>query len=588
MLTNAETVLLVIRAGLELFSVARKAYVDSTRSMTLTLPLPRMANATVQSARTWFTGSQAGREAAARTPRVAWLLAQARLDTERERELLQIYTVLLAATNPATDDSATAKAAVDSEQLCALLTVRQWSEHEPEAPRTALQQIAGSIVNLAVDYYASMPGAISSHRPEGRALLAFLEALDDVDFAATPAQELAGEMLVGVMDGLAAHPGALGGGRAQDQFVRNIATSLSTSAKDLLADATLERKREAGVWLRLVARAMVEGGAQTVLSNPVRFLGVEEGAESALAGAVSSTLAELLLAEEHRVTFAALLSGGGLTKVAQAALGAVAANPDLLKVDHQGLKAILVAVAGDLAKYDAPFTADLFPELARLVLEKSAANMDLVWGPRFKSADRHLLVTATRSLLRSLAKKPKAGSTWKPTLTQEQLLIVAETVFEEVIDNPDWLVERAAGESDVLGAAVEAMLDSMRRFDGARVSADSGIAMLRAALLAVGKRVELLDRLPQASHEAGAVALTAAVDAVMSAALGDGGNARAKWRLARNSSLEALVVIALEALATHGPSAEHIIRLREVLARLTSGQLEFENFASSLTSELAA
>lgn len=586
--TNAETVFFVIRAGLDLFSAARKAYVDSTRSRALTLPLPRMVGATVHAARTWFTTSKAGRDAAARTPRVAWLLAQAQLDTELERELLQAYTALVAAANPGADDGSAAKSPVDSEQLCALLTVRQWSEDEPGAPRTALQQIAGSIVNIAVDYYASTPGAVSTRRPEGRALLAFLEAIDDVDFANTPAQELAGEVLVGVLDGLAANPGALGGGRSEAEFVRNIATSLSTSAKELLADATLEQKRDAGVWLQLVARAMVEGGAQTVLANPVRFLGVKEGAEAALASAVGSTLAELLLVEEHRVTFAALLSGDGLTKVAQAALGAVAENPELLKVDHQGLKAILVAVAGDLAKYDAPFTADLFPELARLVLEKSAANMDLIWGPRFKSADRHLLVTASRSLLRSLAKKPKAGSTWKPTLTQAQLLIVAETVFDEVIDNPDWLVARAEGESDVLGAAVEAMLDSMRRFDGARISADSGITMLRAAILAVGQRVELIDRLPQAGQEAGAVALTAAVDAVMAAAFGDGGDARAKWRLARNSSLEALVAIALEALATHGASAEHIERLREVLARLASGELEFEDFASSLTSELAA
>lgn len=586
MIATADTVLFAIQAGLKLYGGVRKAYVDSTRSRALLLPLPRAADVDAGSARVWFLGD--GASVAAQHPRIQWLVNKSERTGDEERELLASYSLLYSEANPIADPDRLPDV-VSADELGAILTIRQWQVDEPGAPRSALQQVAGTIVNIVVDYFANTPGAVSERRPTGRLLLAFMRTLDKIDLAETPPRQLIGDILVGVLDGISAHPDVIGGGELEQSLIANIGASLATSAATILGSAAPSIQVDsASAWLQVIARAIVDGGARTIISNPVRFLGVEEGGQVALVQAVGTTLTELLLADEHKLTFRTLLSGDGVTKVAQAALGAIAANPDLLKVDHQGLKAILVALAGDLSKYDAPFASDFFPELARLVLERTADNLDLVWGPKFKSPDRHLLVKASRSLLKALVKKPKAGATWKPTLTQAQVLGVLEDVFDEVVENPDWLVARANDESDTLGAAVEAMLDAMRGFDGARISADAGLAMFRAGILAVGQRIELLDSLPAGGKDAGRVALTAVVEIVIAAILSDRDAVTTNWRLARNSTLQILVEVALQEVAAHGASQDDLDAVRKALADLVAGKFSLPAFREQLVKRLAA
>jgi hypothetical protein len=590
-LGNAEIVLFAIQAGVKLYAGVRKAYVDSTRSRALLLPLPRAPGVTATSARNWFRND--GAEYAGRTPRIGWLVARPTLTSAEERELLEIYSALRAEANPLQWEDREPDV-VTGEELTSLLTIRQWEESEDGAPRSTLQQVAGTLVNIAVDYFESTPGAVSERRPAGRLLLAFLRKVDDIDFAEAPPKQLFGDILVGLLDGLAANADVVGGGELEQRLVGSITESLARSAKEILGgEAPSVEVDRAGAWLQVIARAIVEGGSKTVLANPVRFLGIDGAGPNApgkvaLIQAIGSTLTELLLAEEHRVTFRALLSSEGVARVAQAALGAVAQNPGLLKVDNQGLKAILVALSDDLSKYDAPFAADLFPELARLVLDRTADHLDLVWGARFKSPERHLLVTASRSLLKALAKKPRSGTSWKPTLTQAQVLGVLEEVFDEVIDNPGWLIERADGVGDALGAAAEAMLAAMAQFDGNRISVEAGLAMFRAGVLAVGARIELLDELPAGGQDAGRVALTALVDIVVGAALGKPEDIRANWRTARNSALTVLLVAALEEVAAHGVGQKELDAVREVMAKVIDGTFSVAEFQTALARRLAA
>lgn len=590
-MASAEVVLFAIQAGVKLYAGVRKAYVDSTRSRALLLPLPRAPGETVVSARNWFRGD--GAAYAGRTPRITWLIDRPKLTPGEERELLEIYSVLRAEANPLHWKDREPDV-VTGEELTALLTIRQWKEGEDGAPRSTLQQVAGTLVNIAVDYFAATPGAVSERRPAGRLLLAFLRQVDDIDFAQAPPQQLFGDILVGILDGLASNADVVGGGELEQRLVGNITESLARSAKEMLGDGapSMEVDR-AGAWLQVIARAIVEGGSKTVLANPVRFLGIDEtdpnaAGKGALVQAVGSTLTELLLAEKHKVTFRALLSGDGVARVAQAALGAVAQNPGLLKIDNQGLKALLVALAEDLSKYDAPFAADFFPELARLVLDRTADHLDLVWSAKFKSAERHLLVTASRSLLKALAKKPKSGTSWKPTLTQAQVLGVVEEVFDEVIDNPAWLVERADGVGDALSAAVEAMLGAMANFDGSRISAEAGLAMFRAGILAVGERVEFLDKLPAGGKDEGRVALTALVDIVVGAALGKPDEVSTNWRTARNSTLTVLLEVALQEVAAHGVGQKELDVVRDVMAKVVDGTFSVGEFQAELATRLAA
>lgn len=578
----SETVLFAIQAGLRLFSATRRAYVDATRGRELLLPLPRSEGVGFDSAVVWFRTNDIGKGVVARHQRVRFLLDLGTPDDGAKRELVTLYLAFRA--QLVDDPSGNAAGGAGERELGALLAVRQWVVDEPGAPRSALQQIAGTIIELAVDYFAATPGAVSDKSPSGRALLSFLRAIDDVDFANTPVRDIAGDLMLGVLDGVVANPDLIAGGDKEQAFVRNITLALATSAKTHLANGDpTQDKLTAGAWLGLIARAMVEGGAQTVLANPARFLGVDGEAETDLVQAVGRTLADLVLGE-NKPTFRRLLSGDGLRRLAQSALAAVAHNPALLKVENKGLENLLVSLASDLASREDLAGPDLLPDVARLVLEKTAQNLELIWGRRITDPGRNLLLAAVRSTMKELARKPPTGSTWKPSLTKEQFVAIAESVLDMVVDQPEWLLKRADDTGDTLGVAVRAMLEALRGMDENRISGATGVALMRAGLAAVARQIAFVDELPGTGKRA----LTAVLDAVLAAIFSDQATANARWVLARNSSIQTVVEIALDQLAARGIGAAQVECVRVVTTRLAAGEIQLANYGATLSESLNA
>ncbi len=567
MALSPEIVFFAVEAGIKLYGGIRKAYVDNTRDRDLILPLPRTNGINEASVRNWFANSEPGQKVAGANPRVRVLLEKTSLDDRERSEFLDLYTAFNLDCAPQPDEQSAYRGQITADEVSALLTIRQWAKDEPGQPRSALQQVAGTLVNLAVGYFAAMPNAVSQKHPQGRALLSFFQAIDTVDFANTPVTEIAGDLLVGVLDGVGAHPEVFSVGKNEQLLIGNVTRSVAGSARELLKDAPSSEREESGRWLNVIAASMIRGAAETVLANPVRFLGVKNEAQGALVSQVGTVVTELLVGEDQ-VTFRRLLSTRGVQSLARSVLGSVAKNPDLLKIGNAGLKRLLVSLAGDLARVEDLLSPDLFPELARLVLEKSADNLDLIWR-----TDENLLLAASRSVLKALSAPPPDGSTWKPALTPSQVLSIAETVLDEAIENPAWI------ENDVLASAMEAMLASLRTRDPAKVSASTGVAILKAGLKAAALRSTLLKKAPAKR----VTALQAALDVILAAAEGN-------WFLGRNSVLGRVAAIALEKLAQRGADAKHVRTLKTVLKELADGKLPLDvaSFGEELDRRLAA
>jgi len=584
-MTNADTVLFAIRAGLTLYGAIRKAYADGTRGRSLVLPLPRSAGIASDSARSFFRDANA--EVRERFPRAATLADTDSLSDDEQAEITTIYRAYLAAADPDSDLNASGRGLVTADELSALVTIRQWESGRcgPGEP-TAVQRVAGTLVNLAVDWFLETPGAVNDRRPAGRALRSFLTVLDGRDFATAEVGTVAPGLLVGVLESVSANPDLFGGGENEQALVTAVTASLAGSASDRLAGATADELHSASAWLGMAARALLDGGAEVFLANPRRFLDLSAD-ESALVTHVGRSVADLVIGEAAP-DFRPLLTKDGLSTITRAALEAVAANPAVMKIDHQGVTKVLAALARDVAKLPEPLSKDIFPEVARLTLEASAENLDLLWGPRFTSPDRHLLVTATRVLVSEFARKPPGGSTWRPRLTGTQLTTTLEAVIEEVVDNPAWLMARAEGESPVLAEALGAALAALRRTDGARVSADAGISVLQASLRAVALQITFLDRLPPPAGEAAKTAIEAALDAIFGVVFTDGANVTKSWKLASNSVLVALVETALSVLSEHVVDAAKIEALAAAVREEMAWTLPFdpEDFAERLRERL--
>lgn len=595
-----QTVMFAIQAGLRLYGAARKAYADSARGTALMLPLPRAVGVKPDSADTWFLLSKQGQEIVEANPRVKWLIEQRPRTAAQAAEYVDLYRYYWSQANPdgkaGEGDPDDVRGGLDVDEMSALLKVRQWSSTETAGMVTALQTIAGTLVNIAVDYFVQTPGVVSEDRPEGRALKAFLQALDETDFGAVPPTEIASGLMVAVLETVAEYPGLISGGENEQKLITNVSKSITASARKFLDENSTDKERqEVGVWLQLVGRAVFKGAAETVLAEPGRYLKAKPGAESEIASEIGGTITNLLLGGKEFdfgngqfLKFKDLFSAAGLDQVAKSTLSAVAKNPGILKVDEKGVENIIVAVAEGLAEQKGRIAPEILPEVVRLVIDKSADNLELLWPKSHNSPQRHLLVIATSTFLKAIAKPAPPNSKWNPQFTPDQLLDLAEAVLDEVVDNPAWIIDEAGNESGTLQKAVEAILAALRKVPGQRLSAETGIAVLKVGISAVGLRLSFLDRLPGAAGEPERAAITAALDALFSEIFADGVGADANWDLARNSTLVVLTEIALEKLADSSLTVQPIEILRQEAQTLLQSGTPFDSdaFAEKLEKEL--
>jgi len=334
----------------------------------------------------------------------------------------------------------------------------------------------------------------------------------------------------------------------------------------------------------LIAHSVVKSGAATILADPVRFLSVRPGAEANVVHQVGAALTELVIGKDE-IKLRALLSGEALGKITKALLSAVAQNPDVLQVGNDGFKSLIRELALDLASRQDLFSDGLLPDILQLVLEKSAANLALLWPAGSDSPTNHLLVGATSQLLNALAESAADGA-W-PRLTRGQMLSIAETVFDEVADNPAWLIERVNGHS-ALGTGLKAVVTSLGNQPAAKINTNTLMVALRAGLMAAATDRSLLKKLPVPGTDAGKVALEAAIDAIIETVNGDTVPADRKWRLMRNSSLQALIEIGLGSLAENGSQQKHIDALRVELTLLIQMSYGFADYKDRLDARLKA
>jgi hypothetical protein len=590
MSSNPLLVLWAIQAGVRLYAAGRKAYVEATLDRALILPLPRGPGISAASALNFFTNDPQG-DVIARideNARIRLLLAAANtgtLNPENEEELKRIYAAYLAELRPEVFEQSISSNEPKGHEIVAIMTVRQWSKGELGDHPSALQRTAGTLVNVAVDYFLYTPGAISPHRPTGRALMAYLETIDDLDFAEAPPAEIAGELLIAMVDSVGTHPDLIGNTETEKRLVRNITISLSESAKTYLEDVPTEERWEGSAWLKMIARAVIKGSTDTVLTDPNTVLGLGE-TESRFIQEVGGTIAGLLIGND-RLRFQSLLSGEGVNTVIKAALRATAKNPEILKIDNQGLRNIIVGLADSLSQQPNLLVHDLFPDIIRQVLEKSADNLDLIWPKGTNDLADHLLIRGTQELFRALAEGTREEG-W-PTLTKSQIMGIVQVVFDEIIENPAWLLKSSGHEgSSTLSVAVKAALDSLGQLKPPRISADAAVAAISAAISASAMRLELLRELPPGGADAGKIALRAAVDALFQSAMGDHVSAEEKWIRARHSSLKVALEVALEKLAKNGAEQKHIDVLRAEVGGLIDQHLTAEELGNRLESLLKA
>ena len=605
-MASSDLILFAIQSALRLGVQARAAYVDATRRRSLILPLPNyQSKADVYDAVEYFNNS------GKRHLPESKLLGDLRGQLEQTDTITQIV-------NNLSEDQKTELMVLHSdfatldfiekgfefeetsggfipEDLINILRIRQWRKGNDPHP-TLLRRFAGTFIEIGVDYFAHFPGALNKNSRHGKALYVLFTSLDEIKFSEEFAEQrigdLPGRLLIATLETVSENSEFLSG---DPKYQKLIAVTSKALVKDVAERIKMIRESTGGAgnedreervkaWAELVFRSLLASGGRFVASNPKEFLAIEEPAESELISHVGHAVLGFVL-DQPQGHLDRVFGREGLEVVIRASLSALGRHPELLlDTENIGLRSLLSQVASALGEHKALLKAGILPDLVRLILDKTGENLYLLWPQWAKHPENHLLLTAARVVLESLTSVPPAAK-WKPQFTREDMLRVFEATFDEFVNNPGWLIDRSGKVNENLKVALEAVVGVLRKQQDRRLSTHDASHILSAALKAVARRQEFLERLPN-----GTPMVAALIDAMLSSIFRKKQD-RAAWSLVRSEVIIGTIEAVLDLLAEAGVTEDKVKKLRTLMKKQVKAINEgkpwsLEVFEAELRTEL--
>lgn len=563
---SAALVIFAISSALKLGQQIRQACVDAAKGRPLVLPLPNFfSQPDAVSAANYFAGPGAAHVSPG--SQLSGLLqkrkAPGQVLTPGEEALLLSYHVEffnLDRVRAGKIGTAADGSTLHAPEYTALITVRQWQRGAEPNPST-LQRLAGTFIEIGVNYFANVPGAFSKDSSQGKALAGFFQGLSEIRFSDEELGELPGRLFVAALETISGHGELLSADAKVQELVKVVTASLSSDVARRISqtgDADLVKKGHIGDWAELVFRSMLSSAGGLVLANPTRFLGLEKEGQATLVTRVGESVLGLVL-DNDDLHLDRLFSRQGVETVVKSALAVVGEHPEILvQSNNAGLQKLLSSIAAELSTFDMLFIPGLLPELTRLILDKTGDNLALLWPDLAHKPHQHLLLTAAGTTLDVLSRKPGVNQKWKLRFSRADVLAITDAVFSEVAANPAWLLKDAGQLDENLKTALDAALDVVRTHADNRLAPATVVEVLCAVVRRVGQRREFLDRLPDGCALAGQPLVAAALDAVFRTVFDGNLEARAAWQIVRNEAVAALVSIGLAQLAKVRLDAENV------------------------------
>jgi hypothetical protein len=538
-MSSPQIVLFAIQSAVKFGAQMRAAYVDSTRNRELVLPLLDFMSADdpaaggSPAARTFFL-----RKTIAEPKRLRELIDKMKreedLDEAENQELVGFHREFQIRAFQGNYVRASDGSLVSKDALENLLSIRQW-DRDPNP--SALQRLAGSLVEIGIDYFAG-PGAEKLSSKHAAAMKALFTGLDGIAFAVEPLEDLPQKLFTITLETVSANPQVFSGDADTQTLIAAATRGLLTDVNARMQGANDLQKEGVRAWGETVFRSLLSSTGTLLLQEPQRFLGTKAGTQSALVSTVGNAVLELVLnaPEDTKQVF----TREALEKISLAALRTVAQDPQFAKKKPR-LQALIAQLADDLGRIDGILRTASLPDVMALVLDYTAGNFALLW-PETDDPKKNLALTAARQTLALLLRKPAPGERWTFEFGREEALIVVDAVLNDFVRNPGWLVRQAKLDPH-LETALAGVVAVLRRRGDERLSGQLAVDILLSALQAAASRSEFLDKVGDTPLVA------AAIDTVLAATLDPGADAKVAWRTVREEVMLGLVDTALEKLA---------------------------------------
>jgi len=587
MVAIADLILFAIEAAVKVARAGRAVYVEETIRNAVTWPLPMTFDNIVGDARQYATFLE-NSESELNKQRFETDFRPALMNNDMAA-LTRVYVVCLARGEVPTLHLPSKGVA----GLAPLATLPQWSSATDPFP-SPLKRIAGALVEIGVDYFLHVPGAVNDSSHEGKLVRALLGGLDDVKFSEERWGSLAIALFTAGLDAFKDHPELFIGSQDQSLLLQTVTHGVATELHDRFValqgpDALSAEKRMKAFGVVLM-RGALTGSGRAVLSNP-QVLGIKDGAQQELVRAVGGAFMDVVFAPDDPLDgLRDLASAGGLDKLLHVALKAAAENPDLFRVSNRSVRVWMADLLRDLyALYPegtSLLDADLVANLAYIALDRGMTDLSPLLLEKLPEQNRPLATVVLKGVLQALVKPPKGSkpAVWRFDLTREDIEKVADGALEAIAQHPEWLY-RDPGRRAMAAAAASLVLDVLSRLRGddggllrAVVRGDR-LAPLLAAVLASNAMEILKDLKDTNGQPMGPEPIAQAVTEILAALVerGTSGIERVFTFDALADVMRALVhtglLVALlsKAAPAGGSWSELVGRLGTALDRLRSG-----------------
>ncbi|TIH19849.1 hypothetical protein D0S45_00490 [Marinifilum sp. JC120] len=603
---TATIIIFAIRASIKIGEAGYKSYVDITRNRELVLPLPRMPEL-MTNTRAWrlFFNEEGEARHFVDGDNERKINAWPKLQNFKEKTLESLTEEEL---ETLLELAKQAKMAILLEEdpkfslsnihsISALHTVQGWEKGLSTA--TAVQHVAGTIIEVGVDFLQLNPQLFNTNTSEGKLIKHFIDELDQIDFSEETLDNLPVLLFAATLETVSSNSQIFGNNKNVHALIGNSANKIATLVKDrnnkinqtgLTATEKRNKRFEMEEWGELVFRGILDASARTAISDPGNFLGIQGEASQEIAKRIGDDVLELMIGDDS-IEFKPIFSQAGAERLTKTALAVISKHPKLITNSDDKINKLLSEIAAGLAGTNMPLFDDaMLPEVARIMLEKTGENLDLLWPNDQHSPKENILFIATQATIKALTDSNPDYPYWRPDFTHAEMLMVVESVCDEIKSNPAWITGNNDNYNTALNLALTQTVACLkaRKTD---ISVETSAKIIAEVIKGIALREELLKETIFADGGRKNIA-AAAIDAMISSIF-DCPDDLIKWRLCRDEVLQEIVKVLMSELADSKASPEAVNSLKSILDSFINdikdgGKIDFAKLKELANKELQA
>lgn len=450
MVGTSELILFAIQAGIRLAQAARKAYAEDAAMRGIVPPFPVIINNPAGDAwnhALFVSDTESTRYDREFKPHVDnWDAADDAVSTTARRAVVMLYLQDLG-------DGRVEAPPASHELVAGVTAIKQWDDRERPYAHP-LQRVAGAIVEIAVDYFIDVPGALNENSKHGKLVKTFLTSLESINFQETHLDQIVVEIFAAAAKTLSEYPAAFGDDERTVAVIRSAMTGMTVEINGKLSDILKDHPQgdptaETKVLHvgQVMIRSLLRNSGQALLEAP-GVIDIGDEGRNKLIHDLSGALLDQLLDDtgpvgEYTIGEALRrpLSEQGIDRLVKNAIKIVSEYPDLTGITNEPVRDWMSHIFKDLYegyRDRSIFHEDLLPHVAFLVMDHGVRDLPILLN--MKNGHRALMVTASRSLIEHLVIK---GAGNLPQLRFDLTLEDGKAVFEQTLtalaQNPHWL-----------------------------------------------------------------------------------------------------------------------------------------------------